>query len=77
MMLPLDSQRVLLGRETSRANKLALVAEYRRVGYRIQWKWCGEPRRSRLSFCFLVFWTESKSYEDDVAPLLQLHGVVR
>ena len=63
---------VLLNLKTSRPNKLALFSEYQSRGFFVERQWKGEPMRSRLLF---RFWPgdrliESKSYEEDVAPLL-------
>lgn len=77
--LPTASIRVLLGPETSRPNKLALVAEHRRRGFVVRYAWRGLPLRSRLAFSFgpgepLL---DAESYEDDVAPLLLWQGLRR
>ncbi len=64
---------VLLGPQTSRANKLALVAEYQSRGAFVRYTWAGVPMRSRLLFWFdpLGLLCAAKSYEEDVAPLLK------
>ncbi len=63
---------VLLKHETSRANKLALAADHRSRGHFLEWRWKGEPMRSRLTFRFSPTdrFFEARSYEEDVAPLL-------
>ena len=63
---------VLLNQETSRANKLALVADHDSRGYFVEHLWKGEPMRSRLTFRFSPSdrFFEARSYEEDVAPLL-------
>ena len=83
--LPRHSIGVLLGSSTSRPNKLALAEEHRSRGFYLEWEWQGKPMQSRFPphrigmlwgprLCFLfsprdrLF--EAKSYEEDVAPLL-------
>lgn len=64
---------VLLDRRTSRPNKLALAADHIGRGFFLEWRWQGEPMRSRLTFRFSPMdrFFEAKSYEEDVAPFLQ------
>jgi len=63
----------LLSSQTSRANKLALLAEHRSLGRFVDWRWQGAPMRSRLEFRFSPRdrFFEAKSYEEDIAPLLK------
>jgi hypothetical protein len=68
------SQRAaLLSRFSSRRNKMAMIAEYRRQGLQIQYEWMGEPYNSRLAFMFDGDgrWHVAKSYCDDIRPFLK------
>lgn len=63
---------VLLNHKTSRPNKLALCAEYACRGFFLEWRWKGAPMRSRFEIRTSPEdrFFECKSYEEDVAPLL-------
>lgn len=67
-----DQIKSLTGKQTSRRNKMALLAQYVSEGLSITWKWQGAPYESRLlisveSGCFV----ECKSYDEDVRPKLK------
>lgn len=73
MDLPQLSRFVLLSHRTSRANKLALVADYRARDFFVEWRWKGPALRSRLEFRFAEgnSFLSAQSYEEDIAPLLK------
>lgn len=66
-------RQALLGKQTSRHNKFWLVAEYKRQGLFVEWKWAGAAWKSRLLFRFgpEENFVPSKSYEEDVVPTLK------
>lgn len=63
----------LLSKYSSRRNKLWLVGGYQSVGLYVEWKWQGEPFRSRLLFQFAPDeeFVRAKSYEEDIQPFLE------
>lgn len=72
LLLEQSSQDALMSKHSSRRNKLWLVGSYLAEGRFVEWRWAGEPYKSRLCFRFTPDGTfrPSKSYEDDVYPLL-------
>lgn len=62
----------LLGKGTSRRNKMALLAQYEADGEPVTWAWKGEPYESRLMVSIDGGpMQECKSYDEDVKPLLK------
>lgn len=65
--------RALLGSQTSRRNKMALLAQCVADHEDVQWCWKGSEYESRL----LVLlpgadqWRQCRSYDEDVRPLLE------
>jgi hypothetical protein len=72
MTLEESRQDALMSKHSSRRNKLWLVGWYVAEGRFVEWRWEGEPYRSRLCFRFAPDgnFRPSKSYEDDVYPHL-------
>ena len=68
-----DMRRVLLGPETSRRNKMALISGYLLEHTRLLWVWRGQPYRSRLCVSFNkgASFEECKSFDEDVLPLMK------
>ena len=66
-----EQRRALLSQETSRRNKLALLATYLSEGLPVEWAWKGEPYESRLQVRFEGGeWQTCKSYDEDIRPFL-------
>lgn len=66
-----EQRRALLGQETARRNKLALLATYLSEGLPVEWQWKGEPYESRLQVRFEGGeWQTCKSYDEDIRPFL-------
>ncbi len=62
----------LLSSQTSRRNKIALLAQYAAEGEPVTWAWKGEPYESRLMVSIdAAPMQECKSYDEDVKPLLK------
>jgi hypothetical protein len=73
MTAPSDLRRSLVAGLVSRQNKLWIAAGWKGRGWFIEWRWAGEPMRSRLLFQFEPDdkWHEAKSYDEDVKPFLK------
>ncbi len=71
--LPKEFQRCLMSSDTSRHNKLWLLTGWRARGFDFEWKWQGEPGRSRMMFSFEPgqLCKAARSYEEDVLPTLK------
>lgn len=70
-MIPADHKRALMTEHTSRQNKLWLVSGWMdRYPWFIEWKWQGEPMRSRLLFRFGPdeSFVAARSFDEDVVP---------
>jgi hypothetical protein len=72
-LLPKEFQRSLMSDGTSRHNKLWLLTGWKAVGYWFEWKWQGEPGRSRMMFSFEPGqpFKAARSFEEDVLPMLK------
>jgi len=72
MLVSKERRKALLGKETSRRNKMALLAQYYADGEQIKHQWSGKPYESRLmvSFDGGDFYY-CKSYDEDVRPFLE------
>ena len=70
--LPEKFQKVLLGDDTSKPNKLWLAIGWSR-DYYIEWRWQSIEQYSRLQFKFSQEdqWLTAKSHEEDVLPKLK------
>ena len=70
-MITPEAKQVLLGKHTSRQNKLYLITGwiYFKKWY-IEWKWAGEPYNSRMLFKFNPNeeWVMAKSFDEEVLP---------
>ncbi len=66
-------KRTLLSSESSRRNKLALLASYLLEAPRLLWLWRGQPYRSRLAVSFNegASFQDCKSFDEDVLPLMK------
>ncbi len=61
----------ILGKDTSRRNKLALIADSLGCGDQVLYEWSGTPFNSRLLVAFVGSsqqWMECKSFDEDVLP---------
>lgn len=57
----------ILGKETSRRNKLHLIADANAHGHHVWTSWAGTPFNSRLRVAFDNGpWMECKSFDEDV-----------
>lgn len=66
-----EMRRALLGKETSRRNKMALLAQCVLDGERVTHRWVSDPYNSRLQLCFnpgefLERWLTCQSFDEDV-----------
>lgn len=67
-----DRVAALLGKQTARRNKLALIAAYWADGEQVEWMWAGEPYNSRLLVSIEGgSFQACKSYDEDIRPLLK------
>lgn len=67
-----EKRRALLSTETSRRNKMALLARYRSEGDPIEHQWRGDPYNSRLLVSFEGGpWLPCMSYDEDTRPQLK------
>jgi hypothetical protein len=69
--LPKDKRQLLVGKHTSRQNKLWIIADWKYFQpWYVEYKWAGEPMRSRMLFQFGPNepWVEAKSFDEDVMP---------
>lgn len=74
-MMSKERRKALMGSQTSRANKLALIAAYRAEGEDVTWGWEGEPMNSRLMVAIDGdILRRCKSYDEDVKPTLVDNG---
>lgn len=70
-----EKRAALLGKETSRRNKMALLAQYKLEGERVEWQWAGVPYRSRLQVSIDGYpYLTCSSFDEDVLPLMEDHG---
>ena len=71
--LPKEFQRCLLSDGNSRHNKLWLLTGWGAQGYDFNWRWQGEPGKSRMMFSFEpgAEFKAARSYEEDVLPTLE------
>lgn len=66
-----DHRKALLGKYTSRQNKLWLAVGWKHFKqWYIEWKWEAEPFNSRLLFQFSPDgpWVKAESFEEDLLP---------
>lgn len=66
-----SARKALLSKYSSRQNKLWLITGWRHFhNWYIDWKWAGEPFKSRMLFRFSPDekWIVAKSFEDDLLP---------
>ncbi len=67
------TRHALIGTETSRRNKIAILAQCAADRDEVEWKWQGDPYNSRL----MIKWGRSgifeccRSYDEDVKPFLK------
>lgn len=65
----------LLGPQTSRRNKMALIAQYEADGEDFSWMWKDEARpyecRLLVQFNDGGPWRECQSYDEDIRPKLK------
>jgi hypothetical protein len=69
-----EAKRVLLHETCSRLNKIHCAIGWAHFyGWFIEWKWMGDPYRSRVGFRFGPNepFVAARSYDDDVRPLLK------
>ena len=69
--IPDSCRSALLSDYTSRPNKLWLVISWQHFrDFYVEWKWQGEPYRSRMMFQFSVDgpWVVARSFEEDRLP---------
>jgi hypothetical protein len=67
--IPISNKKVLLGKYTSRLNKLHLIIGWTHFrNWYIEWKWAGDPYRSRMMFRFDPDdnWIQAESFEEDL-----------
>lgn len=66
-------QKILISDTISQLNKLHLAIGWSDRGEFIEWRWTGEPLRSRVEFQFEPNgeWHVCKSFEFDVRPKLK------
>ncbi len=68
-MMPIAKRQALLSKYTSRQNKLWLVTAWKYFcPWYVEWKWAGDPFRSRMLFQFSPDgkWVEAQSFEEDL-----------
>jgi len=69
--MPDSARKTILGKYSSRQNKLWLVTgwQYFKPWY-IDWKWAGEPFKSRMLFKFAPDgeWIRAESFDEDMLP---------
>jgi len=73
-MIPDHLRKALLSDYVSRPNKIWIAISWQHFrDFYLEWKWAGDPWRSRLLFQFSLNgpWVEAKSYEEDRAILLK------
>ena len=71
MDIPIKYRQAILGEYSSRQNKIWLATTWKRFKpWYIEWKWAGEPYRSRMLFQFDLNgpWVEAKSFDEDILP---------
>lgn len=71
IQIPNTLKNILLGKNTSRQNKLWLITAWKHFeNWYIDYKWAGEPMKSRMLFKFSPEdkWIEAKSFEEDLFP---------
>lgn len=70
-MIPEEHRKALLGKYSSKQNKLWMVTawKYFKPWY-VDYKWAGEPIRSRMLFKFSPDgpWVQAESFEEDMLP---------
>lgn len=68
-MIPDKNRQILLGKDTSRLNKIHLAIGWTRFrGWYIDYRWVGVFLRSRLEFQFAPdgLWYQAQSFDEDV-----------
>jgi hypothetical protein len=72
MTIPTTHRRALMSSDTSRQNKLWLVTAWHERWF-MEWRWQGEPMRSRMAFRFepSAAFAEAQSFDEDVVPTLK------
>lgn len=73
-VIPSEHRETLLSKYTSRHNKIWCAIGWKHFhDWHLEWKWKGEPFRSRLMFQFEPDgdFIMAKSYEEDVWPKLK------
>jgi hypothetical protein len=71
IQIPISSRKTLLGKYTSRQNKLHLITGWKHFHHwYVEWKWAGDPYKSRMLFSFSPEdkWVEAKSFDEDILP---------
>ncbi len=63
-----DLRFALLSDTTSRMNKIWLA-----INNGAEWRWQGQPRRSRLEFLVDGQWKQARSFDEDIVPTLILN----
>lgn len=69
--IPNSYRKALLSKYCSRMNKLHLIAGWTYFNnWYIDWKWAGEPHKSRMLFKFWPDedWVQAESFEEDLMP---------
>jgi len=72
--VPEKLRQVILGKYTSRQNKLWIVTGWKHFKqWHIEWKWAGDYMRSRMLFQFELNgpWIQALSFEEDILPKLK------
>lgn len=66
MLLSAEKRRLLLSEQTSHANKMAFLAEYRLRGFFVETDWLGDvSKRARFRFEPGGPWLEARDYLND------------
>jgi hypothetical protein len=69
--IPIANRKILLGKYTSRQNKLHLIVGWKHFrNWYIDLKFAGEPYKSRMLFRFGQDepWVQAESFEEDLLP---------
>ena len=67
--IPIVNRKILLGKYTSRMNKIHLVIGWTHFrNWYIDWKWAGDSYNSRMLFRFGPdeAWVQAESFEEDL-----------
>jgi hypothetical protein len=71
IQIPDAAKQALLSKYVSRLNKIHLVIGWTHFrNWYIDWKWAGNPYRSRMLFRFSPDgnWVQAESFEEDLMP---------